>query len=240
MPRRLPRHTNGRPTLLTPDLQQRIVELVQAGNYLSTAAEAAGIARRTLYQWLALGLQAQNAIDRGERITPTARRYAQFAHTLSRVRARAEAGAVLTVTNAMRGGAVVRETTRRHRDGSEETERLYAPPDGRLALEYLARTAPARWGRRQAVEVSGPGGGPVEVEHGISDDAAALAARVHANMARQREEEDRVVAGEVIPPLSPAGVIETEQDMAARVRAKVDALLEAHQLQEPEQQAGGS
>lgn len=41
----------GRPTLLTPEVQARIVEALRKGNYRSTAAAAAGIHRNTLVNW---------------------------------------------------------------------------------------------------------------------------------------------------------------------------------------------
>lgn len=45
----------GRPCLLTPALQERIVKLVQVGNYLETSARAVGISKKTLFEWLARG-----------------------------------------------------------------------------------------------------------------------------------------------------------------------------------------
>lgn len=40
---------------LTPEVQQRIVEVIRAGNYVSVAARFAGIGRRTFYKWMARG-----------------------------------------------------------------------------------------------------------------------------------------------------------------------------------------
>ena len=42
----------GRPSKLTPELQDRIVRAIRAGNYASTAVKAAGIAESTFYRWL--------------------------------------------------------------------------------------------------------------------------------------------------------------------------------------------
>lgn len=45
----------GRLTALTPEVQQRIVDVVRAGNYLDVAATYVGINRTTLFNWLARG-----------------------------------------------------------------------------------------------------------------------------------------------------------------------------------------
>lgn len=47
----------GRHTKLTPEMQDRIVQAIQAGNYIEVAAQYAGISKGTLYRWL------QNAED---------------------------------------------------------------------------------------------------------------------------------------------------------------------------------
>lgn len=46
-------------TKLTPELQQKICGLIQAGNYAKTAALACGIAESTYYLWLAKGKKAK-------------------------------------------------------------------------------------------------------------------------------------------------------------------------------------
>ncbi|GHE32121.1 hypothetical protein GCM10017673_38650 [Streptosporangium violaceochromogenes] len=91
-------------------------------------------------------------------------------------RAQGEASMVDVVILAAKGGAVVKEVNRTRADGSEETETQYTPPDGRVALEYLARTRGKDWRPVKAVEVSGPGGGAVPLSHGV--DLDALAAKV--------------------------------------------------------------
>jgi transposase len=42
----------GRPSKLTPETQDRIVQAIQAGNYVEIAAQYAGIGKATLYRWL--------------------------------------------------------------------------------------------------------------------------------------------------------------------------------------------
>lgn len=42
----------GRPRKLTPDVHQRIVNLIRGGAFPSVAARAAGISKSTFYRWL--------------------------------------------------------------------------------------------------------------------------------------------------------------------------------------------
>jgi len=41
----------GRPRVMTPEVRARILELLEAGNFLLTACTAAGISRHTLNHW---------------------------------------------------------------------------------------------------------------------------------------------------------------------------------------------
>jgi transposase len=45
----------GRPTKLTPEIQEKIVSVIRKGNYIETAAAYAGISKQTLYNWLRTG-----------------------------------------------------------------------------------------------------------------------------------------------------------------------------------------
>jgi transposase len=45
----------GRKTGLTDEIADRLVQLLQAGNYLETALAAAGVARSTFYDWMDRG-----------------------------------------------------------------------------------------------------------------------------------------------------------------------------------------
>ncbi|MBT2225011.1 hypothetical protein [Nonomuraea sp. NEAU-A123] len=60
-----------------------------------------------------------------------------------------------------RGGTLVREVIRP--DGTRE--HAWTPPNGRVALELLARMYPEEWRPVKAVEVSGHQGGAIEIGH---------------------------------------------------------------------------
>lgn len=49
----------GRPTKLTPHLQEEICKFIAAGNYISTACQAVGINPETLRRWSVWALQEQ-------------------------------------------------------------------------------------------------------------------------------------------------------------------------------------
>jgi hypothetical protein len=200
VPRRSPRRATGRASLLTRDLAAAVVALVEAGNYLTTAAAACGIAESTLHQWLAQGRDASVRRDAGIQLTLQAELYAEFAESLTRARARAETTAVAVVRQAMTGGYVVREepllspdgTPARDEDGQVLMKREYARPDGKLAMAYLSATAPRRWSHGvQRLQI-------VTDDLGLESEAptapgmtpiAVLAARLHEHVQRRAAEQ---------------------------------------------------
>lgn len=50
----------GRPTKLTPEVQDRLLAAIRAGNYLDTSAAHAGIHRDTLHAWMRDGANAKS------------------------------------------------------------------------------------------------------------------------------------------------------------------------------------
>ena len=83
----------GRPSKLTPEVQDRIVQAIQAGNYLEVAAQYAGIGTTTLYRWL------QQAED------PTADdMYRQFRDAVESARSAAEVRNVALIQKAANDG----------------------------------------------------------------------------------------------------------------------------------------
>jgi hypothetical protein len=83
----------GRPpgtVSLTPEIQERILELIRAGVYDFIAAEAVGISERTLREW----------IQRGEGLHPTrpaTRKLRRFAREFRQAKAEARASAEIRV-----------------------------------------------------------------------------------------------------------------------------------------------
>jgi transposase len=90
-------------TTLNPALTGRIVELVQAGNYIETAAKAAGIHKSTYYSWMNRGEKAAEAIGRGDPVSEDEAAFADFYNQVSQAEAVAETNAVAAVREADRG-----------------------------------------------------------------------------------------------------------------------------------------
>lgn len=82
-------HTTGRRTKLTPEVQEKIVSVIRAGNYCSIATEYAGITRRTYFRWLRRGM------DEGSGI------YWDFAQAVQKAESEAEIRAVATIQQHM-------------------------------------------------------------------------------------------------------------------------------------------
>jgi transposase-like protein len=207
MPRK-PRR-RGRRTLLTPERQHRIVELVEDGNHITTACAHVGIGQSTFYKWLDQARDYDEALAAGQTPDPTKRLYVEFRDRVALARARAEENAVRVIHRAMQGGFVISEEpvqdaqgeVQRDDNGNILYRRTYTQPDGRLALAYLARSAPKQWGQQSiGIELSGPGGTPLEGGEAVGQ-IAALAERLAAVAAARRadrelESAEQVAAGD--------------------------------------------
>lgn len=77
----------ARPPKLTPEIGEKIVQLIRTGNYRETAAAAAGISRNTLRNWMKWGAMGKEP-------------YVDFAAKLDEAEAAAEAHHVLRITSA--------------------------------------------------------------------------------------------------------------------------------------------
>jgi len=74
---------------LTPAVQHRICAAIEAGNFIESAAQLAGVGRSTLYRWLALA-------DSDDK------QYRDFRDALLTARAKAEARAVAVIVKSGR------------------------------------------------------------------------------------------------------------------------------------------
>lgn len=88
----------GRPGKLTPELSEKVIQLMLEGNYLTTAAQAVGVSERTLHRWLERGddveakalEQAEEDGDLYEHISPDEWVYLDFRHAVKSAAAYAE------------------------------------------------------------------------------------------------------------------------------------------------------
>ena len=79
----------ARPTKLTPELRERIVQAQKAGNYAEAACRAAGISSSTFYRWMERGEREERGI------------YRDFFEAIRRAEAEAEVHAVAVLRRAM-------------------------------------------------------------------------------------------------------------------------------------------
>lgn len=124
-----PLNTAAGETLLTPELQTRIVNMIRAGNYAEVAARACGIHKSTYYDWLLRG-------GRGEEP------YRFLADAVESAAAEAEARDVVVIGKA-------------------------AETHWQAAAWRLERKNHKRWGRKDALELSGDEDKPVTIKHRV-------------------------------------------------------------------------
>ncbi len=84
------KHPGGRETLLTNELQAKIVSFVRAGAWDWVAAEANGVGRRTFFEWMQRG-------ENGHPERPQTDQYAQFVHAVREAHAQARAATEVEV-----------------------------------------------------------------------------------------------------------------------------------------------
>lgn len=83
----------GRPSKLTPEIQERIISALRAGNYQDTAAQYAGIGVSTFYRWMEQGSEPD---------APAL--YREFREAVENARAEAEVRHVALITQAAQSG----------------------------------------------------------------------------------------------------------------------------------------
>lgn len=174
----------GRKTRCTDEVIEACAKDVAAGAYVEVVAARQGIHRQSWYNWKSIGealdTQVQAIEDNGElteddkaqllaelewRSTHHQLQCLKFFRAIEVAEANGEMAAVATWAMAARN-------------------------DWRAAKEFLARRHPARWSERQALELSGPGGGPIVSE----DRSLGAVARRIANDPELRESADAFLA----------------------------------------------
>jgi hypothetical protein len=128
----------GRPTLLTPELQKSLCDVLAAGNYIDAACGYAGIHVSTYHDWVNRGeaelerrqsAHVKEGTAQWEREQP----FVDFSEACKKARAQAEVSSVARIRKA--GG-----------DGQWQADAW-----------FLERSMPAKWGRR-VVEHQGKDG----------------------------------------------------------------------------------
>lgn len=131
----------GRPVKINPTIQAELVKMIQAGNYMETAAAFVGISISTMRDWIRRGeREAQRFIDDPKaRPIKSETPFMEFSTAIKKAQAAAEIRDVIIIGDAAR-------------------------ESWQAAAWRLERKYPEKWGRKDRHEVSGPSGGPVQIE----------------------------------------------------------------------------
>lgn len=137
--------SGGRPTKLTAELQQKIVNAMRGGAYLETAAALVDVNRFTLQRWLKKGARSKNSD------------YGRFCVAVERAMAEAEMRDLAVIDKAANGTAA-------ELDENGKQVRAESPRNWHAAAWRLERKFPKKWGRTEKFEHTGAGGGPIQVD----------------------------------------------------------------------------
>jgi hypothetical protein len=143
----------GRPTKLTRRVHAEILESLEGGNYLETAAAFAGVTKQSVHNWIRLGRQLSGRLEAGEKmgeLTTDERRLVRFFDEVLIARAAGEMKLVGQIDDA-------------------------ATHDWRAAAWRLERMFPERYGRVDRVVASLEAEGDEEVAE--TEEVKALARR---------------------------------------------------------------
>ena len=154
-------------------IEDRILTMVRSGNYIEVAAACAGVDKEMLYTWLSTGAKASRAKikDPGLVLTANQRRCLTFSKAIVEAAALSEAELIAGIQAAgTRRRLTIVTTRKRVKVGDEwqetvDTKTEEAPPDWRALAWRAERRFTSRWGQRGSLEVSGPDGGPIELEN---------------------------------------------------------------------------
>jgi transposase-like protein len=114
----------ARPTKLTPEVKQRIVQAIRAGNYAEPSARSAGVSPATFYRWMKRGERESSGI------------YHDFHEEVRQAEAEAEVHAVAVIRKAMKDDwrAAGHYLERRHPDRWRRTQTLEHEGAGRVVI----------------------------------------------------------------------------------------------------------
>lgn len=181
------------PVIADPARVAAMLNAVRAGVPITAACHHSGVSTSSHARAMDAGRQAAELLDTNPDATLTERQelYREYRDQVLRARATVAGVNVGLVAQAARGGSLVSRTTRRYRNEQDvmvtETTEEYARPVWQAARFLLQTSFREDFGTQRAqVEVTGAGGGPVQV--GGDDVLRSIAERVRQVQERQAQE----------------------------------------------------
>ena len=161
---------------LSPEVTAKLCDLLAMGMYEEPACKAVGVSTATYYRWRAEGEEAailvREAAEAGRarpKLTHLQEAQLEVWEATERARGMQEAAYLGIIAAAGRGGAEYTEGQREYvvENGerklvSERSVTKHLTPTWTAAAWILERRQPERWARRERMELTGAGGGPVE------------------------------------------------------------------------------
>ena len=163
-------------TKLTPELQALVVEALNSGNYIETAAAYAGIHEATMYRWLERGRIERTRMSDDEDAVPDPEEtpYREFCEAVEKTRANSEVRSLALIQKAAMEGT------------------------WSAAAWYLERSYPRKWGRFERQEITGANGAPLSITVSV-DELESKLNQVIAIREKDKPKEIEVIA-EVVEP----------------------------------------
>lgn len=180
----------ARPSKLTEERIEAIVNAVAVGTHYVDAAILAGIDRSTLYRWLKRATAAEH-LNTNEQSLPQ-RRALELRDGITRAEAEYRRNAEASIDIAATIGRTV--TTVKEVAGpngtTTTTTSTQVLPDWRARAWRLERRWPERYGPNASVEVTGQGGGAIAISlEDVISKADAIRARHQSESAGTRQPE---------------------------------------------------
>ena len=98
------KNVGGRPSELTPEVEESLLKNIRAGVPIQTAAIAVGISRQTFHNWMKRGSDEAYRISKGEKLRASEEKFFYFFDTVMRAKEEAKAGHIAVVAKAGREG----------------------------------------------------------------------------------------------------------------------------------------
>lgn len=153
---------------LSDDTINAIAEAYRTGVPQAQAAALAGVTQFALSRWIKLGSDELDRLgedpDAEPEDTDRTRNAIKLVKAIKEAEGKFVQEQLLLIRRAATQGHVKRRTTTTKRDGTQTTEEVLGEPQWTAAAWLLERRHNQQFGRQIRQEISGPDGGPIQVD----------------------------------------------------------------------------